>query len=93
VRLQLEVGEHHLRVERAGDAVDRVLQQHRALLVTRRALEHQVEEQCFAQRGRHFGDEDRVAGVDERLRSMRQHRVHRVAHLVREREHASSVSL
>ena len=28
VRLQLVVGEHHLRVERADDAVDGVLQQH-----------------------------------------------------------------
>ena len=87
MRLQLEVGEHHLRVERAGDAVDRVLQQHARCSRAGRPLEHEIEEQRLAQRGRHLGDEDRVARVHERLRLMRQQRVHRVPHLVRQREH------
>ena len=58
----------------------------RSSLVLARA-EHEVEQQRFVQRRRHFGDEDRVARVDERLRLVRQHGVHRVAELVREREH------
>ena len=35
MRLQLEVGEQHLVVERADDAVDGMLQQHDALLAGR----------------------------------------------------------
>ena len=64
-----------------------MLEQHDALALVGRAREHVVEEQRLAQRGRHFGDEDRVAGIDERLMRVREDRVHRVAHLVRQREH------
>ncbi len=39
------------------------------------------------ERGRHLRDEDRVVRVHERLPLLREHRVHRVAHLVRQREH------
>ena len=51
------------------------------------AVEHEVEKQRLAQRRRHLGDEDRVRRVDERLVRVRQERVHRVPHLVRQREH------
>ena len=88
VRLELVVGEQHLAVERAGDLVDGVLQQHDALARIGRAGQHVVEQQRLAQRRRHLGDEDRVARIHERLRLVRQHRVHRVAHLVGQREDA-----
>ena len=87
VRLQLEVGEHDLGVKRAGDTVDGMLQQHHAFIATAGTLEHQVEKQRLAQRRRYFRHKDRVAGIDERLRLVRQQRVHRVAHLVGQREH------
>ena len=86
VGLQLEVGEQHLVVERADDAVDGVLQQDDALFAGGGTGQHQVEQQRLAQRRGHFGHEDRVARVHERLRRVRQQRVHRVAHLVRQRE-------
>ena len=52
-----------------------------------RVRQHELEKQRLAQSRRHLGDENRVAGVDKRLVGMRQHGVHRVAHLVRQREH------
>ena len=85
--LQLVIGEQALAVERADDIVDGVLQQHDALALIGRARQHVIEEQHLAQRRRHFGDENRVVGVHERLMGLRQHRVHRVPHLVRQREH------
>jgi hypothetical protein len=87
VRGQFEIREQHLRVERAGDVVDGVLQQHHLFGLVRRALQEMVEQQRFRQRRRHFGDEDRVIRVHERLPLVGQHRVHRVSHLVRQREH------
>ena len=88
VRLELVVGEQHLAVERAGDLVDGVLQQHDPLARIGRPGQHVVEQQRLAERRRHLGDEDRVARIHERLRLVRQHRVHRVAHLVGQREDA-----
>ena len=49
--------------------------------------EQVFEQQRLAQGRRHFGDEDRVARIDEGLMLLRQQRVHRVPHLVRQREH------
>ena len=86
MRLQFPIGKHHLREERAGDAVDGVLQQHDALERVGRVREPVIEQQRFAQRRRHLGDEDGVVRVHEWLALVRQHRVHRVPHLVRERE-------
>ncbi len=86
MRLQLVVGEQHLRVERADDAVDRVLEKDDFLAVVGRAFEHVVEEQHLAERGRHLGHEDGVRRVDEGLMGVREERVHRVPHLVRQRE-------
>ena len=54
---------------------------------SRRAREQVLEQQRLVQRRRHFGDEDRVARIHERLRLVRQDGVHRVPHLVRQREH------
>ena len=87
VRLELVVGEHHLRVEGRHDAVNRVLQQHDALALVRGPLEHVVQEQRLAQRRRHLRHEDRVSGVHEGLMCVREERVHRMAHLVGKREH------
>ncbi len=86
VRLQLVVRKQHLRVEGRNDAVDRVLQQHDPLALVGGARQHVIEEQRFAQRRRHLGHENRVAGIDERLVRMREARVHRMPHLVRQRE-------
>ena len=86
VRLQFPVGEHHLREERARDAVDGVLQQHDALVGIGGVRQPVVEQQRLAERRRHLGHEDRVVGIHERLPLVRQHGVHRVAHLVRQRE-------
>ena len=86
MRLQFPVGKHHLREERAGDAVDGVLQQHDALERIGRVRQPVIEQQRLAQRRRHLGDEDGVVRVHEWLALVRQHRVHRVPHLVRERE-------
>ena len=55
VRLELVVGEQHLVVERADDAVDGVLQQHHALLARGGAGQHELEQQLFVQRRRHLG--------------------------------------
>ena len=49
VRLELVVREHHLRVERRDDAVDRVLQQDDPLALTRGARQHQLEEERLAE--------------------------------------------
>ena len=87
MRAQLVVGEQHLRVEGAGDVVDRVLEQHDPLDRIGRSRQHVLEQQRLAQRGRHLRDEDRVVRVDERLGLVRQDGVHRVTHLVRRREH------
>ena len=86
VRLQLVVREQHLRVERADDAVDCVLEEHDALALIGRLRQHVVEEQRLGERGRHLRDEDRVGRIDERLMRVREERVHRVPHLVRQRE-------
>ena len=48
-------------------------------------FEHVVDEQRFVERGRHFGDEDRVVGERIRLRLVREVALHRVPELVRER--------
>ena len=87
VRAQLVVREQHLRVEGPGDVVDRVLEEDDAFDRIGGAREHVFEEQRLAQRRGHLGDEDRVARVNERLRFVRQDRVHRMAHLVGRREH------
>ncbi len=87
VRLQLVVGEEHLVVERADNAVNGVLEEDDALFTRGGAFQHVVQEQGFAERRRHFGHEDRVVGVDERLRLVREQGVDGVAHLVRHREH------
>ena len=87
MRAQLEIREHHLREEGAGDVVDRVLQQNDPFGRVVGLLQHVVEQQRLAQRGRHFRDEDRVVRVHKRLPLVREHRVHRVAHLMRQREH------
>ena len=84
---QLVVGEHYLREERAGNVVDRVLQKDDPLVRIGRSRQHVLQEQRLAEGGRHFGDEDRVARIDEGLRLVGEDRVHRVTHLVREREH------
>jgi len=53
--------------------------------------EHVLKKQHFAERGRHLGDENRVGRVDERLVGIRQERVHRMPHLVRERAHRKQI--
>ena len=85
--LQLVIRKQALAVERADDIVDGVLQQDDALALIGGARQHVIEEQHLAERRRHFGDENRVVGVHERLMRLRQHRVHRVPHLVRQRKH------
>ena len=87
VRLQFVVRKQHLRIERADDAVDGVLEEHDALAFALGAGQHELEKQRLAQRGRHLGDEDRVVRIDERLVRVRQQRVHRVAGFVGQREH------
>ena len=86
VRAQLEVGEHHLRVEGADDRVDRVLQQQEALLRVAGLRQQLVEQEALVGGRGHLGDEDRVVGGDEGLVLVRQHGVHRMAGLVRQRE-------
>ena len=85
--LQLEVRKHDLCVERRHDAVDRMLQEDDPLPLIGGAAEHVVEEQRLAERRRHLGDEDRVAGVHERLMRVGQKGVHRMTHFVGQREH------
>lgn len=86
MRLQFPIGKHHLREERASDAIDGVLEEDDTLEWIGRVREPVVEQERLAQRRRHLGDEDGVVGVHEWLALVRQHRVHGVSHLVRERE-------
>jgi hypothetical protein len=66
VRLQLEVGEHHLRVEGAQDLVGRVLQQQEALLRVGGLAQQVFQQEAFVGDAGHLGHEDRVVGGGER---------------------------
>ena len=86
MRLELEVGEDYLVVERADDVVDGMLEEANAFLSRTGVREHVVEQQRFGECRRHLGHENGVVRVHERLRLVREQRVHRVAQLVRRRE-------
>lgn len=93
VRPALEIGKQHLRVKRAHDLIDGMLEQQEPRLGITRRAKKPVEHQTLVDRGRHLRHEKRVAVRGERLRLIRKLRVHRVPISWANVNNASSVSL
>ena len=87
----LELREHHLRVHRALDLADVMVQEEDPLLPVHLLPQQVIHQDGLVRRGGHLGHEDRVVRVDHRLIRHRVVRVQGVTHLVRQREHAVDV--
>ena len=82
-----EIGENHLRVKGAHDAIDGVLEEQETFARFGGAGEQVFQEEAFVDGRGDLGDEDGVAARREGLGLVGEPRVHGVSHLVGEGEH------